>query len=211
MGTVRLVRYDQVAPGDVAFDRARSAYGKLVELTTREEIAHCFVYHRRLGTTPDGRPRWLIAEMSAKHGAVFTERVEEPLAVVRPWRVAAERDQLLRVSRELVACSTAYDWPEIARIAVALASGRVIPRKGSERTICVAHVLRAILAARPDLASHLPEPGEVVWPGRLLAALSDRADEVPTAPTLLVASPTRATAPQPGTDTGVEERDDLAA
>ena len=38
MGTVQLVRYDQAAPGDVAFDRARSAYGRLVELTTRDEI-----------------------------------------------------------------------------------------------------------------------------------------------------------------------------
>ena len=184
MGTVRLVRHDQVAPGDVAFDRARSTYGRLVELTTREEIAHCFVYHRRLGTTPDGRARWLIAEMSAKHGAVFTERVEEPMVVVRAWRVRAERDRLLAASREVVAGSTPYDWPEIARIAVALASGRVIPRRGSDRTICVAHVLRSILAARPDLTPHLPEPGEVVWPGRLLDALAGRA-EVPAAPTIV--------------------------
>lgn len=184
MGTVRLVRYDQVAPGDVAFDRARSAYGRLVELTTREPIAHCFVYHRPVGVDADGRSRWLIAEMSARHGAVFAERVAEPLAVVRPWRVAAERDRLLQASREVVAGSTAYDWPEIARIAVALASGRVIPRRGSERTICVAHVLRAILAARPDLAAHLPDLGGVVWPARLLDALTLRA-EVPAAPTIV--------------------------
>ena len=172
MGTVRLVRYDQVAPGDVAFDRARSTYGRLVELTTREEIAHCFVYHRRLGTTPDGRTRWLVAEMSAKHGAVFTERIEEPLAVVRPWRVAAERDRLLEYSRSVVAESRAYDWPEIARIAVALASGRVIPRKGSERTICVAHVLRSILTARPDLARAPARAGR----GRLAGAAAGRPD-----------------------------------
>ena len=205
MGTVRLVRYDQVAPGDVAFDRARSAYGRLVELTTREEIAHCFVYHRRLGTTPDGGTRWLIAEMSARHGAVFTERIQDPLAVVRPWRVTAERDRLLEYSRSVVAESRGYDWPEIARIAVALASGRVIPRKGSERTICVAHVLRAILAARPDLAEHLPVPGEVTWPGRLLDALTARA-EVPAAPTI-VASLAAATTTAPAAQVG----DDVAA
>jgi len=186
MGTVQLVRYDQAAPGDVAFDRARSAYGRLVELTTRDEIAHCFVYHRRLGATADGRPRWLIAEMSARHGAVLTERVEPPAAIVRAWRVGAERDRLLQFSREVVAGSTAYDWSEIGRILVALASGRVIARRQTDRSICVAHAMQAILAARPDLGPYLPGPDEVVWPGRLLEVLADRA-VVPAAPTITAA------------------------
>lgn len=190
MGTVRIVRHEQVAPGDVAFDRARSTYGRLVALTTREAVAHCFVYHRRLGTTEDEQARWLVAEMSARHGAVFSQRVGAPMAAVRVWRVPSERDRLLGYSQSVVDGRTGYDWPEIARIAIALASGRVLPRREAEsdRTICVAHVLRAVLAARPDLADHLPAPGEVTWPGQVLELLTQRAD-VPVAPTLLLPRP----------------------
>ncbi len=171
MGTVREIRYDQVAPGDVAFDRGRSTYGRLVALSTREDVAHCFVYHRRLGTTRDGRARWLIGEMSARHGAQFSERVEAPSVVMRPWRLETERTRLLSHSRDLVRASAQYDWLEIGRIVVAMASGRVLDRGATGRAICVAHVHRAILAARPDLAGVLPSVGEVVTPGRLLAAL----------------------------------------
>lgn len=174
MGTVREIRYDQVAPGDVAFDRGRSTYGRLVALSTREDVAHCFVYHRRLGTTPDGRPRWLIGEMSARRGAQFSERVEPPAVVLRPWRLETERRRLLAHSRELVRASAQYDWLEIGRIVVALASGRVLDRGDTARTICVAHVHRAILTARPDLAGSLPSIAEVVTPGRLLDALRDQ-------------------------------------
>lgn len=212
MGTVRLVRYDQVAPGDVAFDRARSAYGRLVELTTGGEIAHCFVYHRRVGTTADGRARWLVAEMSARRGAVLTERVEAPAAVVRVWRIAAERDRLLQLSREVVAGNTPYDWPEIARILVALASGRVLARRDRDRdaAICVAHALRSVLAARPDLADHLPAPGEVVWPGRLLELLAQRA-EVPAAPTIVASLTAAASTPRATADEASDATGSVAA
>ena len=69
----------------------------------------------------------------------------------------------------------AYDWPGIGRILVALISGRIISRRESDRSICVAHALQAILAGRPDLAEHLPAIADVVWPARLLEALTEQA------------------------------------
>ena len=173
MGTVRFVSMEHVAPGDVAFDRARSAYGRLVSLSTRDDIAHCYVFHRRLGVDDQGRDRWLIAEMSARHGAQFTERVEPPLQIVRTWRLPSEQRRLLEASRRLVRASARYDWLEIGRIVCKLAAGRTLSRHESDRAICVAHVLSAVLAARPDLQAHLPDPTEPTWPGRLLASLSN--------------------------------------
>lgn len=176
MGSVRLVPTDQVAPGDVGFDRGRSTYGRLVERATREDVAHCFVYHRRLGTTADGGARWLIAEMSARVGARFTERVEPPMAIARVWRLPSEQQRLLDHSRELIRSGAAYDWLEIGRILLALKSGRELSARQTERSICVAHAHRSILAARPDLAADLPAPGAVMSPGRLLDRLNDLAD-----------------------------------
>lgn len=173
MGTVRFVPMDQVAPGDVAFDRARSTYGRLVSLSTRGSIAHCYVFHRRLGVDEQGRDRWLIAEVSARYGAQFAERVDPPVAVVRTWRLRAEQERLLEASRNLVRMNARYDWLQIARIVLALVSGRTLTRPESDRAICVAHVLRAILAARPDLGTVLPHPGETTWPDRLHALLDD--------------------------------------
>jgi hypothetical protein len=184
MGSVRLVPTDQVAPGDVGFDRGRSTYGRLVERATREEVAHCFVYHRRLGTTADGRARWLIAEMSARVGARFTERVEPPVAVVRVWRLPSEQQRLLDHSRDLIRSGAAYDWVEIGRILLALKSGRELSARQTERSICVAHAHRSILAGRPDLAGDLPALGAVMSPGRILDRLT-ALTEVRQGPTLL--------------------------
>jgi hypothetical protein len=174
MSSVRLVPNHQVAPGDVGFDRGRSTYGRIVEKATRTPVAHCFVYHRRLGTTPDGTPRWLIAEMSARRGAVFTERIEEPLAAVRVWRLPSEQARLLAASRELVRMGADYDWREVGRILATLVTRRSGADREpvADRAICVAHVHRAVLAARPDLQHALPPLGRPLWPGRLLEALT---------------------------------------
>lgn len=161
----------EIAPGDIGFDHGISVYGRIVRATTGRAEAHCWVYHRHLGRTRDGRDRWLIAEVSAKRGAIYRERTEPATRVLRVWRDAAEQRTLLRASAEIVRSGARYDWHEIARIVKALRQRDAGSAVDRGRIICVQHVVRALLTARPDLRPLFADPGEPMWPSRLVARL----------------------------------------
>lgn len=111
---------------------------------------------------PDGllhRYRWLV-----EAGPADRHRFR----LVRFGRTPDEQAVVVSESKALARRTRGYDWGEILRIAGRMVGVKVRARDvAPDRNICSGAVALAGVAARPELAAHLPHAPHAVWPGVL--------------------------------------------
>lgn len=159
-----------IKPGDVGFSRGEGIVGWIIRHGTTSPYAHSFIYHRLLGTSPDGTQTWETVESYGGDGVRTRVRTQAPEKVVRVWRNSKEQARILEKSSSLV--GSGYGWGEIVRIAFRLIGIKLPPMKDNpKRLICSNHTLQSVLAARPSLEYFFKYAPHEIWPGEVAKTL----------------------------------------